>query len=70
LENGFVDFITDRRALKKNLGTLLKQLLEERYGSKKRQNGKSKANGKSNGSAGMANHSSMNGNGQASNGQH
>ncbi len=70
LENGFVDFITDRRALKKNLGTLLKQLLEERYGSKKRQNGKSKANGASNGSAGMVSHSSMNGNGQASNGQH
>ncbi len=36
LENGFLDFISDRRQLKGNISTLLKQLLEDQYGSKRR----------------------------------
>jgi len=40
LENGFVDFIADRRLLKGQITTILKQLLEEQYGPKR----KTKAN--------------------------
>jgi acetyl-CoA carboxylase carboxyl transferase subunit beta len=50
-ENGFVDFISDRRNLKKNLGTILKQLLENQYGPKKKQNGSAKYKTTANGAA-------------------
>jgi acetyl-CoA carboxylase carboxyl transferase subunit beta len=53
-ENGFVDFISDRRNLKKNLGTILKQLLENQYGPKKKQNGSAKYKTTANGAADQA----------------
>lgn len=65
-ENGFVDFISDRRNLKRNLGTLLKQILEDQYGSKKKRKSKSKASNQS--ANGIANAVSQS-NGKA-NGQH
>jgi acetyl-CoA carboxylase beta subunit len=61
-ENGFVDFISDRRELKKNLGTLLKQLLEDQYGPKKKQNGKAKQKSAANG---VADQAPINKNGQS-----
>ena len=36
LENGFVDFISDRRNLKNNISSILKQLMEEQYCPKRR----------------------------------
>ena len=50
-ESGFVDFISDRRNLKRNLSTLLKQLMEERYGSRKKRPSRSKGRQNTNGVA-------------------
>ncbi len=55
LESGFLDFISDRKSLKGNISSILKQLMEEQYGSKRRnkqqnKNGQSqrhRSNGKS-----------------------
>lgn len=60
-ENGFVDFISDRRNLKNNIATLLKQILEEQYGPRKRKRSRPQSKMATNGAAAKLSNGQANG---------